>query len=67
MWADRLAFHSMHRRLTIGVRVGVGIWLLVLSAILCDSGYWWGVLFLAPAALHFYLAYRVRHAPQQRG
>jgi hypothetical protein len=44
------------------VRIAVGIWLLILAAILCGSGYWWGVLLLAPAALHFYLAYRVLHS-----
>jgi hypothetical protein len=43
------------------VRVGVGIWLLFLAAILCGYGYWWGVLLVAPAALHFYLAYRLGH------
>ena len=25
---------------------------------------WWGVVMLAPAALHFYLALRLRHAVQ---
>jgi hypothetical protein len=42
------------------VRIGVGVWLLALGAILCGYGYWWGVLLVAPAALHFYLAYRLR-------
>ena len=46
------------------VRVAIGIWLLVVSAILLTEGYWWGVLIVAPAALHFYLAYRLRHAVQ---
>jgi hypothetical protein len=41
------------------VRIAVGVWLLILAAILGGSGHWWGVLLLAPAALHFYLAYRV--------
>jgi hypothetical protein len=44
----------------VRVRLGVGIWLLALGAFLCFSGTWWGVLFLPPAALHFYLAYRVQ-------
>jgi len=44
------------------VRVGIGIWLLVLTAIPCGYGRWWGVLLVAPAALHFYLAYRLRHS-----
>jgi hypothetical protein len=45
-------------RVVVWVRLGVGVWLLALGAFLCFSGTWWGVLFLAPAALHFYLAYR---------
>jgi hypothetical protein len=46
------------------MRVAIGIWLLVLGAIALGRGYWWGVLMAAPAALHFYLAYRLRHAVQ---
>lgn len=40
------------------VRFGVGIWLLGLGAYACSQGVRWGALFIAPAALHFYLAYR---------
>jgi hypothetical protein len=29
------------------VRFGVGIWLLALTAFLCYSGFWWGVLLIA--------------------
>jgi hypothetical protein len=43
----------------IVTRIGVGIWLMVLTAIFCTLGYWWGLALLAPAALHFYLAYRI--------
>lgn len=42
-----------------GVRIAVGLWLLALAVILLDGGYWWGVALVAPAALHFYLAYRL--------
>jgi hypothetical protein len=52
--------HS-HRRAKARVRFGVGIWLLALSAYACYSGAWWGVLLVAPAALHFYLGYRLLH------
>jgi len=48
-----------HRRRVVRVRVTVGVWLLVAAAILCANSHWWGVVLLAPAALHFYLAYRV--------
>jgi hypothetical protein len=48
-----------HRRAKARVRFGVGIWLLALAAYSCYSGLWWGVLLLAPAALHFYLGCRL--------
>jgi hypothetical protein len=61
----RLPSHDHDRRNTVvRVRFGVGIWLLCLAAYLGYSGSWWGVLFLAPAALHFYLAYRLHHSVQ---
>ena len=51
-------------RLSARVRVATGIWLLLVGAILLGEGYWWGVLIFAAAALHFYIAYRLRHAVQ---
>lgn len=56
-----------HPRLWLGVRLGTAVWLLVLTAILCQGGYWWGLALLAPAALHFYLAYRLARAIESRG
>ncbi len=47
-----------HGRAVASVRFGVGVWLLGLGAYLCYRGIWWGALFIAPAALHFYLGYR---------
>lgn len=60
----RWRWERRHWRLIARLRVAIGIWLLVLGAILLGGGYWWGVLMIAPAALHFYLAYRLRHAAQ---
>lgn len=57
----RWRWERRHWRLIVRVRVAIGIWLLVLGAILLSTGYWWGALMVAPAALHFYLAYRLRH------
>ncbi len=61
-WVHQWGSDTRHARLAIGVRLVVGTWLLVAGAIAYSSGYWWGALFLAPAALHFYLAYRLRRA-----
>jgi membrane protease YdiL (CAAX protease family) len=43
------------------VRVGVGVWLLLLTAIMYGSGHGgqWGWLLAVAAALHFGLAYRL--------
>jgi hypothetical protein len=58
----RWRWERRHPQFIIRVRVAIGIWLLVLGAILLGEDYWWGVLMVAPAALHFYFAYRLRHA-----
>jgi hypothetical protein len=52
---------SRYPRQVARVRIGVGIWLLFLTAILYGSGHGgrWGWLLLIGAALHFCLAYRV--------
>jgi hypothetical protein len=56
-----------HPRLVARVRIGVGVWLLILTAILYGSGNggWWGLLLVPAAGLHFYLAYRVRRAEER--
>ena len=60
---------SWSHRQTILVRVGVGIWLLLLSAILYGAGVGgpWEWLLVGIAVLHFGLAYRLldplRHSP----
>lgn len=37
----------------------IGVWLVVLSAILCSFGHWWALVLLPFAAAHFYLALRL--------
>jgi hypothetical protein len=60
----RWRWERRHWRLIARMRVAIGIWLLVVGVVLLSDGYWWGVLMVAPAALHFYLAYLLRHAVQ---
>jgi hypothetical protein len=57
------AWECRHRRVMVPVRVAIGIWLVVLTAILYGYGVggWWGVLLVPAAALHFYAAYRNLH------
>lgn len=58
------SYSHSHSRAKARVRFGVGIWLLALAGYACYSGLWWGVLLVAPAALHFYLGYRLLHSVQ---
>jgi hypothetical protein len=51
-----------HARLMLPVRVVIGIWLVALTSILYGYGRggWWGALLVPAAALHFFIAYRLR-------
>jgi hypothetical protein len=55
-------FDRRHPRTSAGVRVAVGIWLLIGAGFACRDGYWWGLAILLPGALNFYLAYRILKA-----
>jgi hypothetical protein len=57
------AYAQGHGHSVATVRFAVGLWLLGLCVWVCARGIWWGLLFLAPAALHFYLGYRALQAP----
>ncbi len=58
-----------HSRLMLPVRVVIGAWLVFLTAILYGNGVggFWGVLLVPAAALHFLVAYRLRHHPEPAG
>lgn len=60
------SWERRHARVMLPVRLVSGIWLLVLTAILYGYGRggWWGALLVPAAALHFYLAYRLRPTVQ---
>lgn len=57
------SWECRHARVMVPMRIAIGIWLLALTTILYGYGRggWWGALLVPSAALHFYLAYRLRH------
>jgi hypothetical protein len=61
-------YNYRHPLLIARVRIAVGVWLLILTAVLYGYGQsgWWGLLLVPAAALHFYLAYRVPRAISAR-
>jgi hypothetical protein len=48
-------------------RIFIGIWLLVLTAFLSQTESLWGLTLLLPAALQFYLGFRVAAALERDG
>ncbi len=61
-------FGYNHPQFVARLRVSVGIWLLILTAILygTGNGSWWGVQLVPAAAACFYLAYREPRAIRAR-
>jgi hypothetical protein len=56
------SWERRHARVMLPVRVAIGIWLVLLTSLMYGYGHggWWGVLLVPAAALHFYIAYRLR-------
>jgi hypothetical protein len=56
-----------HSRLMLPMRLVIGVWLVVLTAILYSSGQggWWGALLVPAATLQLYIAYRLIHRPER--
>jgi hypothetical protein len=56
-----------HAGLMLPVRVITGVWLVFLTTLLYGYGRggWWGALLVPAATLHFYIAYRLIHRPEQ--
>ena len=63
-WVVRRISTKFGRRHVKGVaftRLLVAIWLVILGAIFCASGHWWGALLFAAAAVVGWLAYQMPH------
>ena len=61
------AWEESHRPvLWLWIRVLSGIWLVILTGILCQYGRWWGLALIVPAALHFYFALRIGRSIEKR-
>lgn len=60
------AFALRHATAVIWIRMLTGSWLVVLTLILCQAGYWWGLALVPISGLHFYLAHRLNEAAKAR-
>jgi hypothetical protein len=74
-WADKDAtgimgvvpwFEYRHPRVFGPTRLTIGVWLLILTAILYGFGQsaWWGALLIPAASLHLCFGYRLSRLPR---
>jgi hypothetical protein len=62
------AWELTHRpRLWLMVRLLSGVWLTILTFVLCGYGRWWGLSLVPVAVFHFYRAYRIGLAIEAQG
>jgi hypothetical protein len=48
-----------HRHTSVAIRVLLALWIGVIVAVLCATGRWWGLAFVAPLLLDLYLLRRI--------
>jgi Flp pilus assembly protein TadB len=64
-WIRQAAREGRRSRLLIPLRAAIGLWLVVLTGVLCLFGEWWAPVLLIFAGIHFFLSIRlVRSKPR---
>lgn len=48
-----------HRRSALVIRLLLAVWIVVVVVVLCATGRWWGLVFVAPLLLDLYLLRRI--------
>jgi hypothetical protein len=60
------SYDERHPYVMAGVRVAVGVWLIVLFALLGSIGDWWGAVLLLPAAISIWIGGRVFESSRKK-
>ena len=55
-----------HRKSSLGIRLLLAIWIVVVIIVLCATGRWWGLVFVVPLILDLYLLHRILAASSGR-
>ena len=55
-----------HRKSSLGIRLLLAIWIVVVIIVLCATGRWWGLVFIVPLILDLYLLHRILAASSGR-
>lgn len=48
-----------HRKSSFVIRLLLAVWITVVIVVLCATGRWWGLVFVAPLVLDLYLLRRI--------
>jgi protein-S-isoprenylcysteine O-methyltransferase Ste14 len=48
-----------HRKSSLVIRPLLAFWIAVIVAVLCATGHWWGLAFVAPLVLDLFLLRRI--------
>lgn len=55
-----------HRNSALVIRLLLAVWIVVIVGVLCATGRWWGLVFVAPLVLDLYLLRRIMVAAPSR-
>jgi 1,4-dihydroxy-2-naphthoate octaprenyltransferase len=55
-----------HRNSSLVIRLLLAVWIAVIVVLLCATGRWWGLVFVAPLVLDLYLLRRIMTAGPTR-
>ena len=55
-----------HRKSSLVIRLVLAVWIVVIVVVLCATGRWWGLVFVAPLVVDLYLLRRILAASSSR-
>ena len=64
--STRMNWDLRHRKSSLVIRLLLAAWITVVVVVLCATGHWWGLVFVAPLLLDLYLLRRILAAGSSR-
>jgi hypothetical protein len=61
-----MSWDLRHRRSSLVIRSLLAAWITVVVVVLCATGRWWGLVFVAPLVFDLYLLRRIVVAGSRR-
>jgi hypothetical protein len=54
-----MSWDLRHRRSSLVIRLLLAVWITIVVVVLCATGRWWGLAFVVPLVLDWYLLRRI--------